>query len=69
MAQNYYPVTDREQLVVAFLTLAQDLSGTYPTVAEFYASLDQLQIEPTPEFLTTIARLFPQLGLRPDGRD
>jgi len=61
MTKTYVKVTAKPALVLAMLTLSQQLSGTLPTPVEFKRSLRDMRVEITPDFKRTIAQQFPEL--------
>lgn len=61
MTKTYVKVTAKPELVLAMLTLSQQLSGTLPTPVEFKRSLRDMRVEITPDFKRTIAQQFPEL--------
>lgn len=61
MTKTYVKVTAKTELVLAMLTLSQQLSGTLPTPGEFKRSLRDMRVAITPEFKRAIAQQFPEL--------
>ena len=61
--QIYVPTDSAENLVLAMLAISQKMSGTLPTKADFYDSLNQFDVEPTAEFLAQVHASFPELEI------
>lgn len=59
----YVPTNGEENLILGMLALSKRMSGTLPTKADFYDSLDQFGVEPTEEFLAKVHASFPELEI------
>lgn len=59
----YVKTSDKENLILSMLAISQKMSGTLPTKSNFYDSLKDLDVDPSPEFIEKVKKNFAGIGL------